>query len=558
MQLNPIIVLAFLIFYLSFLLSCPTYRRGNPGFPTFTEGLSLPTGIGGLAAIALICSFIFLFVFLKVVPAFDRTHFSSLWAQDPLAALLGHLGGWILLSSLFIFSFSSLFFLLFGYEEFKKRYLEKSLHSEETKTYPVLGKIKRIFTQCQKKVNLVVPTKFFVLGKNNKDPKDFSGCAITGKGRKEIALLLEEDFVNAFAKGVFKEKEVRAALCHEIAHILQGDHLLPLLAMKLNRGRLIPLLTWGIAAGVALFAMAIQRLVDVSFLLYVVPIVLFFFFIRYLCFVAIARGMQDREYMADRQALLHFGIAQADLSSMIKKMALLHSGGIGVSSSFFLYGRGPQSKRKEDNGEGRRASIVLQKGSLLLKQVLATQVASHPPLKRRLAMLRRGTRGEKEGEDSPYVVRNNKDILIDGILWPNTLNAIIVSGYWITTILSSYAVDMTPYERAIYSLFWLNVGVNAVGEIHLVGSLDVQVMRDRFLRNWSTLLVGLEWRGIHLNNFMRVLTTSCFVGVLGLRNWLQTLLAFFLFATITSVSFALLAYLFNLMKRSLKGKRNHG
>ncbi len=522
------------------------------------EGLSLPAGIGMLAAIALISFFVFLFTFLKIVPIFDTVGFSSWWNRDPIGTLLGHIGGWILLFSLAIFSFFCLFFLAFGYQRFKGKYPETTENSPETKRHPVLTKVEQIFRGCQKRANLKVPTRFIVLGKKEKETQDFSGCAITGKGNKEIALLLGEDFLYSFDKGILNEKEVRAALCHETAHILQRDHLLPLLAMELNHSKLIPLFTWGIGLGLALFATAIQRLVDFSFVFYVLPIVMFFFFIRYICFLAIARGMQGREYMADQEALVRFGIPVSDLSSMIKKMALLQSSGINASLSLSIDQRAPESKESKDKERDHGVISSLGKGATLLKQVFTTQVAYHPPLRKRLAMLRLRTGVEKERQNSAYVIRSSKDILVDGILWPGTLNAIIASAYVMMKVSRSYIPDMSPYETAIFSIFWLNVGAWSVGEMHLVCCLDVQAVRSKFFRNWLALLMALEWRRIHLNNFIRVLITSGFVTVLGLGSWLRTLSVFFLFTTMSSISFALLACVFGLMKSSSPTRRDHG
>ncbi|MEO0126328.1 MAG: M48 family metalloprotease, partial [candidate division WOR-3 bacterium] len=55
----------------------------------------------------------------------------------------------------------------------------------------------------------------------------FAGCGIIGKG-KNLTLLISEDFVELFQRGILSKREVEAVFLHELSHVLHKDHFIPL------------------------------------------------------------------------------------------------------------------------------------------------------------------------------------------------------------------------------------------------------------------------------------------------------------------------------------------
>ena len=551
MQINPLALLVFLVIYFIFLLF-PTGLPNKAGFQNMREGLSLPILIGTIGGIALISSFIISLFFIKD-PLFSQPNFVLVWTHNLIVALLGLIGFLIILLSFVIFSFFWVFLLLFGYEHFKRKYLETSDHLRKANKYPILGEIERILRECQKRAKLEIPTKFIILDRKERDRRGFSGCAITGKKHKEMAILVGEDFLSSFDKGILNEKEVRAMLSHEIAHILHKDHLLPLLGIELENNRLMPLLTWIPWVGCALFAIPVQRFAHISIIFYIIPIAIFLFFLRYLGLLVIARSMWDREYIADQEAMLRFRVPKEDLSSAIKKMALLESSKVNSSSLGFFHRKGKYIPKKGEKGVNNSSSLFPKVGAFL-KKVFINQVSYHPPLKKRLEMLSFGVNAEKNEQKLSLIVKSAKEEIKD-ILWLVSINTVIAFGY-VTISAFRNSIEIDFEENFIFSLFWLLATICPLGDVYEIRFLNPQAIRSRFLRNWLAILIGHEWRRIHLKVFIMVFITSCFVAVLELGSFGQTLLTFFLCATMTSISFVLLVYAFDRTKEFSKKRRN--
>lgn len=458
-----------------------------------------------------------LFLFLIAFPIFvvvcllrrpadiDGWRVVIFWLTDkPLAISYSLYLVFVFLTGMIVPS-ATVFHFFFSYKLFLRRQEYEEIGAGPLDDNALRG-LRDLFFECAKTAGVKKTARILVMKKESGEMSGFSGCGIVGK-RKNLALLVGSDFVDAYRSGNLDRETVRNIFLHETSHIANRDYFLPLWARQMVRTRAFTfaifscLLTLFFMLLAIAFASRGMSVIKNNLWLFiglftVVPSA--FFAMRAAVLGLIGSVMREREYLADIRAAFFYSTPEG-MANAIKKAALLlpKEGDFSASLPFIEV---EEVSGIEPYGLFRKIRKGVRKIKQEVFQGIAGKMNWHPSEAERIEALgmSKSLKLRREKPVSPLTM-TAINLLYAGILvflaiaWssPRSSQSIIT----VMGLLYTFAFVLAMVVENVFPMHFLDKKVFQEG---LTGYSALHA----FARFFGSKL----WGKIHLNNFLTALT----------------------------------------------------